>query len=330
MSPDVICKGLSINLEPPTEQPTEPLETTSELIMYQKMISHFASIGDSKSLLETLYRDSEKLINLDTLAPYWNYIMTLNEPKMCQAFLKFFCKNIEAIKKTDTVIQALNADVMIFMSANDETNLEEIEIFHIVHKWIKLVKPTEEITQATINNIRFPLIDAKKLVQDVQPSGLISDKAYIEAINHNVVPCKDANEKKFQQRKQQSTTDIDFYLCNHNYVNPDYRTITDDDMTPKFISCLKNYISKNGGIPALSTFSTKHFVQVIRASKKWLTLNGNRMFIGNSYFFRADEICVIHINDIVIRNINDMAVGLGDSCGSSTAIGIFVKNDVKF
>lgn len=313
-------------LDTPTETPTEEI---SGLATYQKMISHFASIGDSNSFLEKLYTESVNLIDLDTLAPYWNYVMTLNEPKLCLAYLNFFCKNIEAIKKSDATVQALSADVMKYVTASEDISLEEIEIFQIAHKWIQLVKPTEEITRTVINNIRLPLIETKRLIQDVQPSGLINDKAYIEAINHSVVPCKDATGKNFQPRNQPLTADINFYLCNHAFKFPEYRTITDDDITPKFISCLRKYISKNGSIPALDAFETKTFCANIRASDHFLIIDGLQAHVSNQKF-NANDKCQIYSypNDKIIEKIDNIV--LGQPVGSYVAVGIFVKKDVKF
>ena len=334
VSPDEIRKCSVINIEVSTLEGIDTSTTevsssepTSELGKYQKMISHFAGLGTPNRLLEKLYTGCEDLIELDTLAPYWNYVVTLNEPKMCLVFLKFFCKNIEAIKKSDSVVRALSFDVMKYMTASEETNLEEFVIFQIVHKWIQLVKPVEEITQSVVNNIRFPLIEAKKLVEDVQPSGLISDKAYIEALNHSVVPRKDANGEKFQFRKCE--TNFDFYLCSCGHVDPNYRMIKDEDFTSKFVSCFKNYISKNGGIPALSKFNTNMIHTTIRTNNQCLILNGSRMKVTDRHDFDNNEKCQIFYNGNLITNIDNMSVALSSDCNNAS-IGIFVKNGVEF
>ena len=187
-------------------------------------------------------------IQIDSLSVIWNSVNALNIEKINHACLKFFCENLDKIILDDTLIITFTPDIIKYITSSNQTSLPEIILFNFVHKWILLTNPVENIIQDIIANIHMPLIKIPDLVNIVRPSNLINDKVFIEAIEFQTSPGKfDGTLKKFKPR----TYSENIFIYYSGKTITGYRQITNDDITPRFLSLLEKKITENNGLPAL-------------------------------------------------------------------------------
>ena len=312
--------------------------TTDELAQkYRSVLVLLTVPFDIKMLADKISFVTKSLLDVSNLAIFWNAALDLHDDEVNDICLKFFCKNVKDIQSNDSVVQQLHPLVISFITKSEDTSIEEIDLFHFVHHWHKLARPWEIVINDIINDLRLPLLNPKELVSIFAPYRFVHEKNYLEALEFAANPSsKDATEKKYTPRLGQS---LDFYFYYNDKPCAGFRIITSEDITPIFVSRLKKYVEKNGGITALDDFGTKGISRHIRTDKHTLKIDFNLKNISENFYidchsaaYTKNSICSIYGYSTAnkLSTLENITLDSKLDDEEKRGIAIYVKNGIKF
>ena len=158
-----------------------------------------------------------------------------------QACIQFFYQNYEVLQ-TDKIIEQINPSVILSLTKNNISEMEEHDIFTLVSKWIVLTNPCDNAKKEILSHIRLPIMSANFLADHVEKSGLFSERELLEAYKYQAC-LSPSTELKFQKR----TSQFEIFIGQNTSTFNDYRKIVNADIKSKnfrkhLIECAK----KNG------------------------------------------------------------------------------------
>ena len=286
------------------------------------LIEQFKDLPINKKILE---KNISEHITLESIFKLWNLSICTNSQILKKACINFFYKN-HSVLNTDKIIEQITPSVILSISKSNDTNLEEHEIFTLVHKWIELRKPLDSTVKELISYIRLPLMSPTFLAKTVEPSGLFCERDLYEAYKHHAYP-EPRVELKFQNRVNQ----IEIFIGPCTSTFNDYRKIVNADIkSDMFRKHLIKCAKKNGdrfkyiGNPVDKTYSIG------------LMTDSNIITIGTTGI-----ICITKIenNEWVTLESNDLQGIYDEKCvldiGSSSTkdhrySSFFVKKNITF
>lgn len=232
-------------------------------------------------------------------------------------------------------------DLLSRFIQSDKIQIDEIEIFNVVLKWVNFIftnkkgkqnkQPNmtlEQTISKLIQHVRFPLMTPDQLMDIVKPSGVVSDDLYLKGMEWNIVSDGpfDKTDKSYQPRGQEKRI---FFQ-----VHPDLRLNFTTSGGQQTIEKIKGGNSWESGI----AFCNK---PITKGKTYWevtiLSLNSDRtgLRVGitkNNTPSGFNQDIVIGMSGIR-HNCYNSEGGSGQRCGVGDKIGVlvdFTKNQVLF
>lgn len=278
------------------------------------MIINSMDLQKQKLFLASIMPES---LNKSNFSALWNSLIELADSKLNTIFLNYLQKNINDY---DDLIKELDVAVINFIVDSKTSNLSELEIFIIVSKWINHKSPSEQVIKQLLSKINFPTIGSENLIKIVWPTGLISDRQCLQAINDSY------DDTKIHSR---NLCKIGIGYANKSY--PGFRSMTKNDITdPNIIKLFKLEYKKNNGFMSLDEISLGNLhkdLREINVDKTCICFNNSgiaRLYLTNQQY-RTNSVCEISFTDNLKNEKCDItSVGFFYVCSSSNFT-FFVK-----
>ena len=322
--------------DPSNDQKKTQLNNSDVPTNYNNLVTLLCSTYDSKLLKEKQCSILEILINEHNMSTLWNTIIALNYPELNFICLNFFCKNISIIKSNSSIMEGMSLNVIKYITTTDHIEMEEIDIFQFVDAWIKINNPEKEDIEEIMQNIRFPLMSGKELIDIVRPTGVMNDVSYIKALEYAINPYNNISQKSMPRDGGSLSFYVAPYSSRYEYLDLGFRIVTTDDITEKFNTAIKKYVDKNLGIAALVNFSTESYTLVsqrrIRTDTLFLKCDDQLFLDDEEDSYTKNSICPIYNGSQIIKNIQAIRPSSMDEDGPNAidGIAIYVRRCTRF
>ena len=210
--------------------------------------------------------------------------------KMDNFLVIFFKKNMN----NESFIAGLNFDTINFLINKLVVDLSDLQIFEIICIWIKYNYPTVSERKSLLSSISFASLGTNCLIDNVFPTGLLSDSEFAKAIVDSRDPSKNISQRKMSQHS------IGIGYHGKNY--PGFRMFTKADFNEHMTSLFLETFTKHKGFVALEDISLNgliDFEKAIVSSDHDLISSGNTGIWSVFTEQLRGSICEISFNGFV-------------------------------